>query len=176
VPSDPAPVADGVSYSDSLAVHNQYFLPQIGLTAGAAWHGFFCEAAGKLGMGLAHVDAKGEGVTALRSDSASAAQAGGVLVPPGDLAAEADRFAVVPELSLTGGYQFAPWCRVAVGYDILYVSQVVRAGSLVGPVDGRQVQQLSTFDAAVQGSGAAPRLQGSSFWAQGLTAGLEFRY
>jgi hypothetical protein len=175
-PSDPAPVADSLSYFDNFGVHNQFFAPQIGLTAGATYSGFFFEATGKLGAGLVNVDAKAEGATTQQSGATSTTQAGGVLVPPSGLAASADRFAVVPELSLMGGYQLASWCRVTVGYDVLYASDVVRASSLVGPVDVRQVPQLPTYDATVQGPGGAAHLQGSSFWAQGLTAGLEFRY
>jgi hypothetical protein len=174
--SNPAPVADDVSYFDRFGVHNQFFVPQIGLTTGASYSGFFCEATGKVGMGLVHIDAKAEGVTTQQSGAGSMTQSGGVLVPPAGLVASANRFAVLPELSLTGGYQLSSWCRVMVGYNLLYASQVVRASSLVGAVDTRLVPQLPTFDATVQGSGGSPHLQGSSFWAQGLTAGLEFRY
>jgi hypothetical protein len=175
VPSNPAPTADELSYFDSLRVHNQLFAPQVGLTAGTSHAGFFCEATAKLGLGLVHADAKAEGSTTQQTATGSMTQAGGVLVPPAGLAASADRFTVLPELTLTGGYQIASWCRVTLGYNLLYATEVVRVGSLVGAVDTRQVPQLPTFDASVQGSGA-PHLQGSSFWAQGLTAGLEFRY
>lgn len=175
MPSDPAPMASELSYYDSLGVHNQFFAPQVGLSAGTTYGSFFFEAAGKVGLGLVHADAKADGATTQQTATGMATQAGGVLVPPAGFTATADRFTVLPELSLTGGYQLATWCRVSVGYDLLYASQVVRVGSLVGAVDDRQVPQLPTYNAAVQGS-VAPRLQGSAFWAQGLTAGLEFRY
>jgi hypothetical protein len=176
VPSNPAPTADNISYTDFLGVHNHYFVPQIGLTADLSYAGFLCEVTGKLGAGYVHVDAKGEGTTTQQTGTSTTTQAGGVLVPPAGLAASMDRFAFVPELSVTGGYQLASWCRVTVGYNLLYASQVVRASSLVGPVDARQVPQLPSFDSTMQGSAGSPHLQGSSFWAQGLTAGLEFRY
>ncbi len=176
MPSDPAPVADSLSYFDRLGVHNQFFAPQVGLSAGATYRGFFFEATGKLGAGLVHVDAKAKGATTQSSAAGTLTQAGGVLAPPGGIAASADRFAVLPEVSLTGGYQPASWCRVAVGYNFLYASELVRAGSLVGPVDPRQVPQLPSFDPAARGPGGPPHLPGSTFWAQGLTAGLEFRY
>jgi Putative beta barrel porin-7 (BBP7) len=176
VPSNPAPTADDVSYIDSLGVHNQFFVPQVGLTAGATYARFFCEATGKLGLGLVYTTAKGEGSTTQQTGGTSMTQAGGVLVPPSGLVADADRFTVVPEFSLTGGYQVASWCRVTVGYNILYATDGVRVSSLVGAVDDRQVPQLPTYSAAASAASAAPHLQGSSFWAQGLTAGLEFRY
>jgi hypothetical protein len=175
VPSNPAPSADQLNYFDSLGVHNQFFAPQIGLSAGASYSGFFCEATGKIGAGYLRVDAKGDGATTQQSGGSSMTQAGGVLVPPAGLAAAANRFSILPELNLTAGYQLTSRCRLTLGYDVLYASQVVRVGSLVGPVDDRQVPQLSTFNSSVQGS-ASPQMHGSSFWAQGLTAGLEFRY
>jgi hypothetical protein len=174
-PSDPTPTADQLSYYDNFGVHNQFYAPQIGLTAGSSYSGFFWEATGKLGAGLVHVDAKAEGATTQQTGTTSVTQAGGVLVSPAGLSATADRFSFLPELSVIGGYQLASWCRISVGYNLLYATEVVRAGSLVGAVDPRQVPQLPTFDATVQGS-TSPHLQGSSFWAQGLTAGLEFRY
>ncbi len=175
MPSDPAPTANELSYYDSLGVHNQFYAPQIGLSAGATYSGFFFEAAGKLGLGLVHADAKADGSTTQQTATGMMTQAGGVLVPPAGIAASSSRFTVLPELSLTGGYNLATWCRVMVGYNLLYASEVVRVGSLIGAVDDRQVPQLPTYSASVQGTGAL-HLQGSSFWAQGLTAGLEFRY
>jgi hypothetical protein len=177
VPSDPAPTADQVSYFDSFGVHNQLYAPQIGLSAGTTYSRFFFEATGKVGLGLVHADAKADGATTLQTGGGAAAtQSGGVLVPPGGFAGSADHFTVVPELTLTCGYQVAAWCRASVGYNLLYATDVVRVSSLIGAVDDRQVPQLPTFDPAVHGTGAAPALHGSSFWAQGLTAGLEFRF
>lgn len=41
------------------------------------------------------------------------------------------RFAVVPEFSLKAGYQVAPQWRIVAGYDVLYWSDVQRAGGLI---------------------------------------------
>ena len=70
----------------------------------------------------------------------------------------------------------ASWCRLSVGYDFLFASQVVRAGRLIGGVHSAQVPQLSSADLTVPGTILVPRPRGDSFWVQGLTAGLEFRY
>jgi hypothetical protein len=174
VPSNPAPTADDLSYFDQLGVHNQYYAPQIGLTAGTSYYGFFVEATGKLGLGLLQSSAKIDGQTTMRSADVTTTQSGGVLAPPGGAAANENRFAVLPELSLRGGYQIASWCRLTVGYNLLYASQVVRSSSLVGAVDTRLVPQLPSFDPTAPG--AALQLQNSSLWVQGLTAGLELRY
>ena len=45
-----------------------------------------------------------------------------------------DRFSVIPELTLTGGYQVTDHVKVTAGYDLLYWSAVVRAANQI-PVD-----------------------------------------
>jgi hypothetical protein len=174
VPSNPAPAADSLDYFDRLGVHNQYYAPQIGLSAGASYYGFFAEATGKVGLGLLHASATIEGQTTQRSGGVVSTSSGGVLAPLTGSGAAENRFVVLPELTLTGGYQLASWCRLTVGYNLLFASQVVRASSLVGAVDARQVPQLPSFDPTV--SASALHLQNSSLWVQGVSGGLEFRY
>jgi hypothetical protein len=87
-------------------------------------------------------------------------------------------FVFVPEVAARVGYQFAPWARAFIGYDFLYVSNVARPGELID----RNFNVSQTVQNAVAGNSAAPgslpavNLTGSSFWAQGLNVGLEFRY
>ena len=164
-----------VRYFDQLGVHNQYYVPQVGIATGLSYQGFFCEASGKLGLGMLQASAKLDGGTTQQLAGVSTQSSGGVLAPPGGRAARENGFAVIPEFSLKGGYQIASWCRVIVGYNFLYASQIVRASSLVGAVDVRQVPQLPSYDPTAPATGLAP-LHYSSFVVQGLTAGLEFRY
>src|SRR5207248_11023838 len=100
---------------------------------------------------------------------------GGVLIPAAG-AADQDRLALLSEFALTAGYQVASWCRVSVGYDFLFASQVVRAGRLIGGAHSAQVPQLPSYDSTIPGTSLVPRPRSDSFWVQGFTAGLEFRY
>jgi hypothetical protein len=125
---------------------------------------------------LLHISAKASGSTTQTTPQGVTTHPGGVFAPTAGSTVSDDRLAVLPELSLTAGYQLASWCRVMVGYNFLYASQVVRASSLVGPVDSRTVPQLFSVDAASQTQTATPHPQTSSLWVQGLTAGLEFRF
>ena len=66
--------------------------------------------------------------------------------------------------------------RAFVGYDFMYWSQVVRPGNQVD-------RNINLSQSAVFGSGALtgpaypmPLFNRSDFWAQGLNAGLEFRF
>jgi hypothetical protein len=175
VPSDPAPDAAFVGYYDRLAVHNQIYAPQVGLTAGLRRGRWSLDATAKLGLGWLHATARIEGATELRSSSGAVqVLSGGVLAAPGYTLAGEDAFVVVPEITLTAGYQVTPWLRAVVGYNFLFVSQVLRPGGLVGGTTPSQVPQLPS--SAPGTLFTAPSLQGERFWAQGLTAGLEVRY
>ena len=85
---------------------------------------------------------------------------------------------VVPEVGARVGYQFASWARAFVGYQFLYVSNVVRPGDQID----RNINVSQTVQNAVAGNPSAPgslpavNLTGSSFWAQGLSLGVEFRF
>ncbi len=176
MPSNPAPLGDAIGYFDRLGVHNQYYAPQIGVSAEAHYRRCFLQATGKLGLGLLHTDAKAEGGTTQQLADGTVNQFGGGVLVPVAGAADRDRLAVLSEVTLTAGYQVTSWCRLSVGYDFLFASQVVRAGRLFGGVNSTQVPQLPSYDPTVSGTSPVTRLRDESFWVQGLTAGLEFRY
>jgi hypothetical protein len=84
-----------------------------------------------------------------------------------------DLFGVVPEVGVTLGYQFTDHIRAFAGYNFLYWSSVARAGNQVDtgvntnliapPIGGGPARPAFSFN-------------GSEFWAQGVTFGIEFRY
>jgi hypothetical protein len=176
VPSNPAPLGDAIDYFDRFGVHNQVYAPQVGVSAEVRYRFWFLQATGKLGLGLLHAATKEQGGTAQqRADGTVSQFSGGVLVPS-PASVDEDRLSVLSELGLTVGCQVASWCRLSVGYDFLFASQVVRAGHFIGGVNSAQVPQLSSFDPTRSGTSLVPHPRSDSFWAQGLTAGLEFRY
>jgi hypothetical protein len=76
---------------------------------------------------------------------------GGLLFQP--VTYTRDRFTVVPDVGFNVGCQFTSYLRGSLGYNFLYWSSVARAGD-----------QLTGVPKA------------TDFWAQGLTAGLAFRF
>jgi hypothetical protein len=79
------------------------------------------------------------------------------------------KFAVVPEVTLTLGYQMTQHTRATVGYNFLAWTNVARAGDQI------DLQTTSPGDPAVPPHPQYP-FQTTSFWAQGLDFGLEFRW
>lgn len=89
------------------------------------------------------------------------------------------RFAVVPEVTCNLGYQFTQGSRVFFGYTFLYANSVTRPGDHID-----RVINSNTGTAFFSNPNAGPGLPArpafnfndSSFWAQGISLGLELRF
>jgi hypothetical protein len=80
---------------------------------------------------------------------------------------------VVPEVGVTLGYQFNDHIRAFAGYNFLYWNNVARAGN---QVDTSVNTNLLAPPLGGGPSRPAFSFNGSEFWAQGVTFGIEFRY
>ena len=92
-----------------------------------------------------------------------------------------NRFSVVPEVRMTVGYQVTDWMKATVGYNCLVWSNVVRPGDQIDRgVDIRQIPRFVAPGDPVtplpQRAGPIVPFRESTYWAQGLTLGLEFSY
>ncbi len=86
-----------------------------------------------------------------------------------------DQFAVSPELNATIGYAFTKQLRCTLGYNFIYLSRVVRAGDQID----REINQDFFAPPANPFTGPQrPALasRDTSFWAQGVNLGLDFRW
>jgi len=173
----PLPASTPVSLSDSFGTQNSFFGGELGGRAEFRFgQGFYAEVVGKASIGVSH-----ESVTA--SGTTSAALPSGTVTVPGGLFANPDvlghrtqnEFAVVPECSITAGYQLGRHVRAYVGYNFIYWSSVVRPGDQISSAVNPAVVPL------FPGSGATPIRTGppsrdTDFWAQGINFGLAFHY
>ena len=83
------------------------------------------------------------------------------------------RFSIVPEMALKAGYQVAPQWRVVAGYDLLYWTDVQRAGGLIDttinpllipqPTPGGPLRPMPVFNT-------------SPLLAQGFNVGVRYNY
>ena len=114
------------------------------------------------------------GTNALTLGGVTTTSAGGLLALSSNIGSTSQtRFAVVPELSLKAGYQIAPQWRLFAGYDVLYWSDVQRAGGLidltVNPglvppgIPGGPLRPMPVFNT-------------SPLWAQGFSFGARYNY
>jgi hypothetical protein len=83
---------------------------------------------------------------------------------------------VIPETRLQFGYDVTSRVRARVGYNFLYVSDVLRPGNQIDRVVNVNQNGLVGTGTVQTPAVPAPLLQHSDFWAQGVTFGLEFRF
>jgi hypothetical protein len=93
-----------------------------------------------------------------------------------------NRFAAIPEMNVTLGYQLSPCWRANVGYTFLYVSNVVRPGDQIDLINADSFDALPVLDSAQffppQRLGSSPRFNfhDTDMWVQGINIGLECRF
>jgi hypothetical protein len=175
---------------DQFNTHNEFYGFQLGLRGEYRLGSFILAATGKLGMGEVHQVVRTNG--AVVTNFFNAPPGGpftGVptqIIPGAGTFVQATNFGrttnnvfgVVPELGINVGYQVTDWLRVFVGYDLLYLNNVLRPGNQID----RSINVSETVQSAIAGNAAPPGtrpvilLNTSEFWAQGVNFGVELRY
>ena len=180
---------------DSFSTSNNFYAALLGVRFESSpddgrggWRGgFYYRADFKLGLGdtVERTVIDGETQTNLATPlkAAPITYAGGAFTQLSNLGGhDSDHFAVAPEVDLTAGYAVNTWLRVSVGYDFLFISDVLRPGN---QIDGgvnlfrtSLVQQASPPIAAPAINPERPTFTAnqSNFWAQGLKLGAEVRF
>jgi len=87
-----------------------------------------------------------------------------------------DTFAVIPELNASVGYQFSPVITGFFGYNIMYISNVVRATSFVNGQSIPALQPTNPLFGTVPVSRTTNNFPTSSYVLQGFSVGLNLRY
>jgi Putative beta barrel porin-7 (BBP7) len=87
-----------------------------------------------------------------------------------------DRFSVVPEFSVKLGYQLSQKVRATIGYEFIALTDAVRAGSAIDPAVNPNNTQFITARAPSNALNPLFHFNDSTWWAQGLTAGIAFNY
>ncbi len=155
--------------NDSFKVHNNFNGGQIGFESEWRRNRWSLDLKTKIAIGDVNerVDIFGSTVTN------GLTSAHGLLAQPSNIGSyERNRFAWSPDIGANIGYQVTDHLRAFVGYDFLYLSDVVRAGDQV---------DLRVNPNQLRGVAAGPALpafnfHGSDYWAQGVSFGLEFKY
>ncbi|MCE9564007.1 MAG: BBP7 family outer membrane beta-barrel protein [Planctomycetes bacterium] len=89
-------------------------------------------------------------------------------------------FSVVPEAGLNLGYQVTSRMKVFVGYNFLYMGNVLRPGNAIdGNVDVARIPNFLPAGTATPIAGTpipAPQIKSSGFFVQGISFGLQFNW
>lgn len=156
---------------DQLSAHNHFYGGQVGARANYRWRQLVLGLTEKIALGgnMAAINTVGYNTQASPAGTVTQS-AGGLLTQPSNLGSHShSTFAAVNELDLKVGWQICDYLQMYAGYTLIAASAVVRPTDLV---------DLGVNPTQTLGGPARPAIvaHDSTFWAQGLTIGMEIRY
>jgi Putative beta barrel porin-7 (BBP7) len=162
---------------DSFSTHNQFYGGQVGLRGEMCLGRLFAVGSAKVALGDCQQSVDIRGFTQITTPAgAVSTQPGGLLALPSNSGHFfGEHFAVVPDVSLTVGYQVTEHLSITFGYNFLYWSNVARPGDQID----RNINPLAlptNGSSGVPANRPAFSLQDTDFWAQGLTFGTQLRF
>jgi hypothetical protein len=168
---------DNFAQTDSFRTLNHFYGGQIGLDFQYRSGRWNFGVTPKVAFGTVHEVVNIDGNTYFNPVGGPQSVAtGGLLALPTNIGHHtADRFAVLPELGLKIGYQFNEHLEAFVGYNFMYLSNVVRVADQVDlNVNTTQIPTQAGPRPLVGPANPAVVFQQTGFWAQGATAGLKW--
>jgi Putative beta barrel porin-7 (BBP7) len=177
----PSPLASFTG-TDSFSTKNQFFGAQLGVKAERQFGAFDGAVVAKVALGDNYQTVSVNGSSLVVGNAFGIPPGltpGGIFAQTTNMGQQTrNQFTVVPEAQLELGYRASNGIRLFIGYDVLYLSNVVRPGN--------QIDTTLNFtgNPAINGPGAtltgAPRpgplFNGSSFWAQGVQFGASYAF
>jgi hypothetical protein len=162
---------------DQFRTQNRFYGAQIGLDTESRVGPVVFNLTGKVAVGQTHQTVKTGANTIVTEPDGTvfADSTRGLLVQPSNLGSfSRNRLGVVPEVIASLSWEFNENFRISVGYNFLWWNSVVRPGEQIDPV----VNVGAVGDVGQLGSIARPGVpfQSASFWAQGVSAGLQVSY
>lgn len=181
-----------ISSTDRLRIRNHFVGAQIGVDLDARFASLFLFTRLKAAVGDMHQSASIDGSTQVTNNEPvrltgplagsatsppSSTSPGGLLSAPGDNGSRSrDRVAVIPEVNVRFGCQFTDWLRGYVGYDLLYLQQVARAGNATALNSQTTDLQIAQTNRTFNSSAPTFQFNDSRLWVQGVSFGLEAKY
>jgi hypothetical protein len=181
--NSPFSVGGTTIVTDQFNTRNRFYGGQIGARAvfdfSQTFTSLFVELRGKLNIGATEGTAHVNGFsTLLQPGAGPTILQGGILAVPSNIGRFSEqRFAVIPEGSISIGHDITSWLRVSVGYDFLYWSRVTRPTNLLNrSVDTQQVVTDGNYNPSGASNQPPFVFHDRSFWAQGVSFGLSISY
>ncbi len=162
--SEDIAVGGFIQVSDRFNMKNDFYSGMIGINAGLQCHCIDFVFIGKLGLGsvVQTADIRGDFV---RTAPPASLEEFGLLTQPSNIGSHKDhKFAAVPELSAQVRVKLSRGIFASCGYTYIYWPNVILAGNQIDlNVSFTQASQDPSYEA-----------NNTSFWAQGLSAGVYF--
>lgn len=170
-----------IRVTDRIAVTNRFHGGNFGLRTEVRHGMWSVTATGKIGVGNMESRVDVSGQTEFRDTvrGLSGSAYGGLLANAGNIGRyQTDEFVVIPEGTINLGVALTRSLTGFIGYNYLYVSDVVRPGTVVGPV----VNTATVPFGAAYGSAGRPAgsraviTQQDDYWLHGVNFGFQLRY
>ncbi|HET6882256.1 MAG TPA: BBP7 family outer membrane beta-barrel protein [Pirellulales bacterium] len=174
----PIRASDVLTDLDHFRLSNSFYGGSLGGRLYLARGRWLITALGKVALGTVQQRASIYGSTTLTDWYGNQ-----TVLPGGILATTANMgnhyqspFAVAPEAHFNVGYQIRPWVTLRVGYSFLFLSNVARPGNQVSRVTSANLIPTDPAYGTAGPNQPAFQFHTSSYWAQGLNLGLDFRF
>jgi hypothetical protein len=163
---------------DRFHTRNSFLGGQIGTYAEYRYGSLVAGIASKVSLGTNHEAVEIIGKTTGLNSAAGDVPGGFLALPGGNAGRDVrNRFVVVPEFGATLGWQVNRWLRLNVGYDFLYINDVVRPGSQIDPFLNQKLIPVSTSFGSTSGPNFPMRsTRSDTFYAQAVQFGVEVKY
>jgi Putative beta barrel porin-7 (BBP7) len=171
-----------IMVADSFQTRNRFYGGQIGLDGEYSRGRWFVGGRVQVGLGVTHetIDIGGSQTVTTPAGQRTTFNGGLLALPSNSGSFSQNKFAVVPQVGVKLGYNLTDNVRVFAGYDFLYWSNVVRPGDQVDTnLNVSQIPNFGNNPAFVPPSNIVRPIvpfRTSSFYAHGVSAGIEVRY
>jgi hypothetical protein len=168
--------------ADSFHTRNKFYGGQLGLD-GEYYRGrWFVGGRVQVGLGATHetIDIAGSQTVITPAGQRTTFNGGLLALPSNSGNFSQNKFAVVPQVGVKLGYNITDNVRVFAGYDFLYWSNVVRPGDQIDTnLNVSQIPNFGNNPLFVPPSNIVRPVvpfRTTSFYAHGVSAGIEVRY
>ncbi|QDU19554.1 BBP7 family outer membrane beta-barrel protein [Urbifossiella limnaea] len=181
LPTAPFTGAPG-TITDRFRADNNFYGGQFGMTGEVRRGRWFVDGRATVALGTVQQTAEiNGGQSRLLPNGTVGQYAGGLYAQPGANIGTytQNKFAVMPEAGINLGYHITPGWRVFVGYNVLYLSSVLRPANVIDTnIDAARIPNF-----AVPGNPAPlpyprpqPQLTTTDFFAQGINFGMQWTW
>jgi hypothetical protein len=164
----------GITVLDQFSTQNNFYGGQIGGVLGLHVNRWSFDTTLKLAAGTNQVHANILGnTTVYGANGAVTNYTGGLLGQQSNIGIfNFSETSFVPELGFSVGYNFNPNVKMMVGYNLIYWTNVARAGNLIDT----NVNPAQLPPSSINAGPPYPQFNTTDFWAQGISLGLELKY
>ena len=164
---------------DVFETRNQFYGASLGLRGRHLYGPITIEMSGRVSVGVNHerltVYGGYQAVNFVATGVVSTGSGGIYAQPSNSGTFASNNFAVVPEAQVKLGYALTPAIQLTVGYDFIYMSDVVRPGDQLDR-NLPKGQIFSQNGGAVSTTSPSQLFNRTDFYAHGLTAGVSVRF